>query len=72
MGITRNKKEEEESRVTPKHGRAMTDIGNSRAGHLVRKVKRMINLALNKLSWKLIELGSNQGKVDRIIMMQKQ
>lgn len=36
------------------------------------KVKKMINLALNKLSLKLIELGSNQGKMNRLFMIQKQ
>lgn len=50
--------------MTPKNGRAVTDRGNPRAEHLVREGRNMIHLALNKLSLKTIELGSNQGKVD--------
>lgn len=43
--------------MTPKDGRAIIDSGNSRAGHLVKEVRNMINLALNKLNLKLIEVG---------------
>lgn len=62
-------KQKEESGVTPKDVEAMIDIRNSRTGHLVRVVKKMINLALNELSLKLIELGSNQGKANRSIII---
>lgn len=33
--------------MTPKDGGVIIDIGNSRAGHLVREVRNMINLVQN-------------------------
>lgn len=55
--------------MTPKDVEAIIDIENSNTGHLVRMVKKMINLALNKLSLKLTELGSNRGKANKLIII---